>query len=111
MTEELSLFESVNKQKKESFHKWFNRWFERMEFEDKIKKSAMKGYSYLVISISDLSTEQTYLKRRLRDKQTVILLQKNLPDFSIEYKEEQGDRMLLNAKIGTWEKDYISIYW
>ena len=111
MTEELTLFETVNKQKKESFHKWFNRWFERMEFEEKIKKSAMKGYSSLSISISDLSTEQAYLKRRLRDKQTVILLQKKLIDFFIEYKEERGDRMLLNVKIGTWEKDYISISW
>lgn len=105
----MKLIDEVREMKKESYDKWFERWYENTSLENKIKKAAMQGYKSSTIPVSEESDE--YKKRRLYDGRVIIKLQDKLPGFDITYVESSGDRIFLNSKVGTWYKKVILISW
>ncbi|HHK1208369.1 TPA: hypothetical protein ACQOCN_001750, partial [Streptococcus pyogenes] len=67
----MSLIDEVKECSSESHKKWFDRFFNDLKIEDKIKQSAMKGFSGYKISISK---NDEYLARRLDSQKTIDLL-------------------------------------
>lgn len=70
----------------ESYNKWFERWYEKQDFSNKLKKSAMQGYtaySYTVKHYDD------YTQRRMKDTRFIPLLQSKLEGFKVYVKEPE----------------------
>lgn len=80
----MSLIDEVKKCGLESHKKWFDRFFNDLKIEEKLKQSAMKGFSGYKISIPK---NDEYLARRLDSQKTVDLLKQRLGDgFEVEIK-------------------------
>lgn len=100
----MTLFDEVNELGNESHEKWFNRYFDKYNIEEKIKKSAMKGFSAYRIDIE--KEPDKYLAKRLRDNRTLTLLKNRLGEgFKVEISETKsiytifGNHMILDRFI------------
>ncbi|MGX6962445.1 hypothetical protein [Vagococcus xieshaowenii] len=79
----MSLAEELNQLKNESFDVWFERWFEKMNLQERLKVSAKQGYSGYMIDVDSRYSNDEYAQRRLRDKRTVKKLESKLPGVNI----------------------------
>ena len=104
------LIDKVKKQREESFEKWFERWFEKSNFEKEIIESSAQGYQGYRIVISEMSKDDAYLKRRLREEKTVQMLKEKLPGFDVEYVKETWESQFFGMTRHNM-KDFISITW
>lgn len=78
----MALIDDVKNIGSESHKKWFDRYFDGLKIEEKLKQSAMKGFSGYKISIPK---NDEYLARRLNSQKTVDLLKQRLGDgFDVE---------------------------
>jgi hypothetical protein len=80
--------EQLKKAQGESHDKWFERWYKKQKFEDRLLQSAKKGFCSYAITLekcSPMSDEVAYLNRRLRDDRTIIRLKEELPDIKIVF--------------------------
>lgn len=103
----MSLIDEVKECSSESHKKWFDRFFNDLKIEDKIKQSAMKGFSSYKISISK---NDEYLARRLNSQKTVDLLKQRLGDgFKVEIKTLESSYKLLGEPV-VFSRD-LYIYW
>lgn len=93
----MSLIDEVKQCGLESHKKWFDRFFNDLKIEDKIKQSAMKGFSGYRIPISK---NDEYLARRLNSQKTVDLLKQRLGDgFEVEIKNLESSYKLLGKPV------------
>lgn len=114
----MSLIDEINKAKEESYEKWFERWYKKLNLENKILQSASEGYSGYTISIkqryeseSEWNKNKKYLARRLRDKRTVENIQNKLGEgLKVKYVSNVHEGKLLGISTTKFE-DYISINW
>ncbi|WP_272075866.1 hypothetical protein ABNG39_11480 [Streptococcus dysgalactiae] len=103
----MSLIDEVKECSSESHKKWFDRFFDDLKIEEKIKQSAMKGYSGYKIS-SPKNDE--YLARRLDSQKTVDLLKQRLGDgFKVEIKTLESPYKLLGKPV-VFSRD-LCIFW
>ena len=64
----MTLFDEVQQLSSESHAKWFERYFEKYNLEQKLKTSAQKGYTgYL---IKGWAVREEYLRNRVGGKRT-----------------------------------------
>lgn len=114
----MSLIDEINKAKEESYEKWFERWYKKLNLENKILQSASEGYSGYAISIkqryeseSEWNKNKKYLARRLRDERTVNNIEKKLGDgFKVKRKYEVYEGKLIGMPTRRTE-DNITILW
>lgn len=114
----MNLIDKVNEAGQESFDKWFERWYAKMNLENAIIQSAQKGYSAYRICIKGaydsypITKEKEYLNRRLRDERTVKKLMEILGEgFKVKYEKDLWENTnFFNQKIVRW-KDGIYISW
>lgn len=103
----MSLIDEVKECSSESHKKWFDRFFNDLKIEDKIKQSAMKGFSGYKISIFK---NDEYLARRLNSQKTVDLLKQRLGDgFNVEIKTLESSYKLLGKPV-VFSRD-LCIFW
>lgn len=102
----MGLIEEIQEIQKESHEKWFERWYEKYDLVNKIKKSAMQGYVGYRISVSTAGDEYSRIRRE--NPKTVELLKKKLgKGFEVYLKEEHGKNIFGYATY----KSYILISW
>ncbi|MDS2335399.1 YopX family protein [Streptococcus pneumoniae] len=65
----MTLFDEVQQLSSESHAKWFERYFEKYNLEQKLKTSAQKGYTGYLINVWSVRDE--YLRNRLGDERTM----------------------------------------
>ncbi len=114
----MSLIDKINKAKNESFEKWFEPWYEKLNLENELIKSAERGFDEYRINIkeesdteSEFGKKKQYLVRRLRDPRTTKSLQTKLGDgFKVEFKEQTREGKLLGLYFYK-TSDWISIRW
>lgn len=105
--DKMSLIDEVKNFGSESHKKWFDRFFDDLKIEEKLKRSAMKGFSGYKISISK---KDEYLARRLDSQKTVDLLKQRLGDgFDIEIKNLESSYKIF-GKRAVLSRD-LCIYW
>ncbi|EHI68874.1 hypothetical protein ACVRY7_08290 [Streptococcus ictaluri] len=93
----MSLIDEVKECGSESHKKWFDRFFDDLKIEEKIKQSAMKGFSGYKISISK---NDEYLARRLNSQKTVDLLKQRLGDgFEVEIKNLESSYTIFGKPV------------
>lgn len=102
----MSLIEEIKSINKESHEKWFERWYEKYDLVNKIKKSAMKGYVGYMIPVSEV--EDKYTRIRRGSPKTIKLLKNKLGDGFEVYLEEKKGKNIFG--FDTY-KSYIQIYW
>ncbi|MGT2744851.1 hypothetical protein ACVRW4_05860 [Streptococcus phocae subsp. phocae] len=103
----MSLIDEVKKCESESHEKWFDRFFDDLKIEEKIKQSAMKGYSGYKISISK---NDEYLARRLNSQKTIDLLKQRLGDgFKVEISILESDLIFFGKRREL--SRHLKIYW
>lgn len=73
----------------QSFDTWFNRWIEHVQIEQRLIRSAQKGYHSLVVYERSYESDP-YLIRRFEDKRFVKRLQAELPDLHVEAQHYQA---------------------
>lgn len=104
----MTLFDEVQQLSSESHAKWFERYFNRIDLENRIKIFAAKGKTMCTISVDDKKDD--YLKTRLSSSKTIDMLRYRLGDgFSVELKTET-----IKSNISTFfdiTKTYIEISW
>jgi hypothetical protein len=96
----------------ESYDKWFERWYEKENLEEKLKQSAMKGYSSY--SYNPKSKHRTeYENRRMSDKRFVEKLEGKLDGFRVYRQEPKKYELnLLGKNLGTrWTDPEVIISW
>ncbi|WP_203264855.1 hypothetical protein [Streptococcus uberis] len=82
----MSLFDEVKELGDESYEKWFNRYFKKLNIEEKIKKSSAMGFNAYAIEV--LSVKDPYIQRRLKNHKTIKLLKDRLGrGFNVKYNE------------------------
>lgn len=64
----MTLFDEMQQLSSESHAKWFERYFEKYNLEQKLKTSAQKGYTGYLINVWSVRDE--YLRNRLGDERT-----------------------------------------
>lgn len=114
----MSLINQIRDVQKESYNKWFERYWRDLNLENKIIQSAQKGYSAYSIKIMDgsesinqLSEEKLYTIRRLRDSRTVELLQEKLGEgFTVKLIQDPYTVRLFGIEFNRM-KEYILISW
>ncbi|MCB2830623.1 hypothetical protein [Streptococcus dysgalactiae] len=103
----MSLIDEVKQCGLESHKKWFDRFFNDLKIEDKIKQSAMKGFSGYRIPISK---NDEYLARRLNSQKTIDLLKQRLGGgFDVEIKTLESSYKLLGKPV-VFSRD-LYIFW
>ncbi|HHG7512245.1 TPA: hypothetical protein ACPX53_001226 [Streptococcus pneumoniae] len=81
----MTLFDEMQQLSSESHAKWFERYFEKYNLEQKLKTSAQKGYTGYLINVWSVRDE--YLRNRLGDERTLEALRELLEaDFTVKYK-------------------------
>lgn len=104
----MTLFDEVQQLSSESHAKWFERYFNRIDLENRIKIFAAKGITSCTISVDD--KKDYYLKTRLFNSKTIDMLRYRLGDgFSVELKTET-----IKSNVSTFfdiTKTYIEISW
>lgn len=103
----MSLIDEVKECSSESHQKWFDRFFDDLKIEKKLKQSAMKGFSGYKISIP---RNDEYLARRLNSQKTIDLLKQRLGDgFKVEIKTLESSYKLLGKPV-VFSRD-LCIFW
>ncbi|SUN48855.1 Uncharacterised protein [Streptococcus dysgalactiae subsp. dysgalactiae] len=93
----MSLIDEVKECSSESHKKWFDRFFDDLKIEEKIKQSAMKGFSGYKISIPK---NDEYLARRLDSQKTLDLLKQRLGDgFDVEIKNLESSYTIFGKPV------------
>ncbi|MCV6815274.1 hypothetical protein [Streptococcus uberis] len=104
----MTLFDEVQQLSSESHAKWFERYFNRIDLENRIKIYAAKGITSCTISVDNKKDD--YLKTRLFNSKTIDMLRDRLGDgFSVELKTET-----IKSHVSTFfniTKTYIEISW
>lgn len=93
----MNLKDELKKAQVESHEKWFERWYEKQNFECTFLNSAREGFSGYEIKLEDyvsLTEETAYLNSRLRDERTVKLLREKLPDIEIKFMKTSWSNFL-----------------
>lgn len=114
----MSLINQIRDIQEESYNKWFERYWKNLNLENKIIQSAQKGYSAYRIGIMDgselrnqLSEEELYTIRRLRDSRTTGLLQEMLGEgLTVKLIQDPYTVRLFGAELKR-TKEYILISW
>ncbi|MBO0438926.1 hypothetical protein [Candidatus Enterococcus ikei] len=114
----MSLIDQINKVTDESFEKWFERWYKKLNLETRIIKDAQKGFTSIKIYIkkedeneSYFGTKQSYYVRRLRDDRTVKFLKEKLGSgFQVEHKEQTREGKIFGLMIYR-TSEWINISW
>ncbi len=102
----MTLIDEIKSSQKESHEKWFERWYGKTDLENAIRISAQQGYTGYRIRVS--KQDDSYLRLRLGNKETISLLKEKLGDgFSIAFREIHGENFL---GIKTY-KSFIQILW
>ncbi|HEP1431155.1 Uncharacterised protein [Streptococcus pyogenes] len=103
----MSLIDEVKECSSESHKKWFDRFFNDLKIEDKIKQSAMKGFSGYKISISK---NDEYLARRLDSQKTIDLLKQRLGGgFDVKIENIESSYKIFGKPVVLSRDLYI--YW
>lgn len=103
-----TLFDEINDIQEESHTKWCKRYFDRIDIEKYIKRSAAKGYRSAEISI--LSETDSYIKRRLDNERTVEYLKNRLgKGFVVKNEKEHSKFKVLGHPI--IERHVLIISW
>lgn len=114
----MSLIDQINKITDESFEKWFDRWYKKLDLEKQIINAAEKGFVEYQICIkeesdveSKFSAKQSYYVRRLRDARTVKCLKEKLGNgFQVEHKEQTREGKFFGLMIYR-TSEWINISW
>lgn len=93
----MSLIDEIKECGSESHKKWFDRYFDGLKIEEKLKQSAMKGFSGYKISIPK---NDEYLARRLDSQKTIDLLKYRLGDgFDVEIKNLESSYKIFGKPV------------
>lgn len=102
----MTLIEEIKSSQKESHEKWFERWYGKTDLENTIRRSAQKGYTGYRLQVSEQN--DSYLRLRLGNKETISLLKEKLGDgFTVKLVEIDGKNFF---GIPTYES-FIQILW
>lgn len=102
----MSLIEEIKSINQEAHQKWFERWYQKIDLENTIKRSASKGYTGYRIDISE--QHDNYLRRRLVSDKTTVLLKNKLGEgFEVTLEEEHLTNLLKQTRY----RSYILIRW
>lgn len=102
----MTLIDEIKTSQKEAHKKWFERWYDKIDLENDIKKSAMKGFTGFRIQVSE--ERDSYLRLRLSNNETLSLLKEKLGEgFTVKLEEIRGENFL---GMKTYES-YIQILW
>lgn len=95
----------------ESYDKWFERWYKKQGLADKLKKSAMQGYTSYSYVINNSYSD--YEKRRMNNPLLIKKLQGKLDDFEVYRVEpKKYTKRILNKELGIGYTDAkIVISW
>lgn len=85
---EQTLKEKLLSKSIESHQVWFGRWYEKNHIEHDLMIAASRNYSKFSISISDEA--DVYLKRRLKDPKTIVMLKEEMPSIKISYEKTES---------------------
>ena len=102
----MGLIEEIQDIQKESHEKWFERWYKEQDLENRLKISASQGYTSRYIAVSDV--DNSYLKRRLSNHNTIKLLKDKLGEGFEVRLEKDVRESILGLKI---HRSYITITW
>lgn len=103
----MSLIDEVKECGSESHKKWFDRFFDDLKIEEKLKQSAMKGFSGYKIAIPK---DNEYLARRLDSQKTIDLLKQRLGDgFDVEITNLESSYKIFGKPV-VLSRD-LCIYW
>ena len=103
----MSLIDEVKECSFESHKKWFDRFFNDLKIEEKLKQSSMKGFSGYKISIPK---NDEYLARRLDSQKTVDLLKQRLGGgFDVKIENIESSYEIFGKPI-VLSRD-LHIYW
>lgn len=96
---------------KESYDKWFERWYEKENLPAKLKQSAMQGYEAFSYTIGSSFTSYTY--RRMDDERFIEKLKEKLDGFNVyRRKSERLERSLFGRHYGYyWTDPEVVISW
>lgn len=72
----MNLFDEIKQISNESHEVWFERYFNNLRLEEKLRVSARKGFSSFRIYFS--KAKDDYTRRRLNDDKTVEALKERL---------------------------------
>lgn len=114
----MSLINRLRDIQEESYNKWFERYWKNLNLENKIIQSAQKGYKAFSIGIRDgteienqLTEDEIYITRRLRDSRTVGLIQEKLGEgFTVKLIQDPYTVRLFGIGFNRI-KEYILISW
>lgn len=102
----MTLIDEIKSSQKESHEKWFERWYGKTDLENAIRISARQGYTGYRIRVS--KQDDSYLRLRLGNKETISLLKEKLGDgFTVTLREIHGENFL---GIKTYES-FIQLLW
>lgn len=115
----MSLIDQVKNAQEESFDKWFDRWYKKMNLESKIVSSAQQGYTGYSLMIkcdyeneNNWNKDKDYTARRTRDSRTVEKLKEKLGEgFKVRYVSDTKTGYIFGRIPTTKTEDYISIRW
>lgn len=85
---EQTLKEKLLSKSIESHQVWFDRWYEKNHIEHDLMIAASRNYSKFSISISN--EDDVYLKRRLKDPKTIVMLKEEMPSIKISYEKTES---------------------
>ncbi|HGI5048992.1 TPA: hypothetical protein ACJS2L_002041 [Streptococcus agalactiae] len=104
----MTLFEEVQQLASESHEKWFERYCNKINLENRIKTLAAQGKTSGIVSVDDRGGD--YLKERLLNPKTIDMLRDRLgEDFSVELKTETIESTV--SAFFDRTKTYIEISW
>ena len=114
----MSLIKQLRDMQEESYDKWFKRYWETLNLENKILQSAQQGYKAFSIGIRDgteienqLTEDEIYITRRLRDSRTVGLIQEKLGEgFTVKLIQDPYTVRLFGIGFNRI-KEHIFIGW
>ena len=103
----MNLFDELKQISSESHGVWFERYFNNLRLEEKLKVSAKKGFSSFRIYFS--KAKDDYTRRRVNDDKTLEALKERLgKGFIIKYDDVYSFSF---AKKPSITDRYISIEW
>ncbi|MDT2737649.1 hypothetical protein P7H00_11055 [Enterococcus pseudoavium] len=105
----MSLIKEIKEASDQAFDTWFERWFEKKDFVKQFKRSARKGYSSLRCDLPNynLTEEDKYINRRLRDPRTVKKLKERLPGVTVEFIQQEYKNFLGRIQV----EEFIIFSW
>lgn len=91
-----NLAEKARKADTRAFNTWFNRWVKNYKLENRVMRSANRGFDSLVIYESDNPdyAYDAYTTRRYEDERFTTQLKQEYPDLTFEWEDHSYKNLL-----------------